>query len=72
MSHREVEVFKSKSIMKSQAVAFLLGFTLTSVVLLCIPGLLSKKTARTSQHTSTLAGVVNTTAAADSTAVTSH
>jgi len=27
---------------KSQAVAFLLGFTLTSVVLLCIPGFAKK------------------------------
>ncbi len=27
---------------KSQAVAFLLGFTLTSVVLLCIPGIYKK------------------------------
>ena len=57
---------------KSQAVAFLLGFALTSVVLLCIPGLVGKKTAHADQHNSTLAGVVNSAAAADSTAITRH
>jgi hypothetical protein len=35
---------------KSQAVAFLLGFTLTSLVLLCIPGIYKKnKEARANQ-----------------------
>ena len=58
--------------MKSQAVAFLLGFTLTSVVLLLIPGI-SKKTSQTvhaGDHK--FAGVIGTqnTAAGDSTVVT--
>jgi hypothetical protein len=35
---------------KSQAVAFLLGFTLTSVVLLCIPGLYKKNNQGQANH----------------------
>lgn len=35
---------------KSQAVAFLLGFTLTSVVLLCIPGLYKKNNQDQANH----------------------
>lgn len=44
---------KSNSRMfKSQAVAFLLGFTLTSVVLLCIPGLYKKNNQGQANHKS--------------------
>ena len=57
---------------KSQAVAFLLGFALTSVVLLLVPGI-SKRTSRTSNSgDQKLAGVIGTqnTTGGDSTAVT--
>lgn len=35
---------------RSQAVAFLLGFTLTSVVLLCVPGIYKKNNQGRSSH----------------------
>jgi len=35
---------------KSQAVAFLLGFTLTSLVLLCIPGIYKKNSQAHANH----------------------
>ena len=57
---------------KSQAVAFLLGFALTSVVLLLIPGI-SKRTSQTGnpgdQKLASVIGTQNTTAG-DSTDVT--
>jgi hypothetical protein len=59
--------------MKSQAVAFLLGFALTSVVLLFVPGMSKRTSHAGTTGDNKLAGVISTqnTTAGDSTVVTS-
>lgn len=46
--------------MKSQAVAFLLGFALTSLVLLCIPGVYKNTSKTGSRGEAKLASVIKT------------
>jgi len=57
---------------KSQAVAFLLGFALTSVVLLFVPGISKRTSQAGNTGDNKLAGVISTqnTTAGDSTTVT--